>query len=263
MLRPTRTTAVAVLLLLAIVTAGLLLALDPMPSVADRGGCPHPQPSDRPGKGYEMRPDSCRGRGQRGTTTPTYSPTQPPSPAPTPTLTTSPTPTPTPSAPPSVTPAPTATSSPTSTATPTPAATASPTPSPSPSPITSLADLAVPSATLSLPHTSNVGVEFLATGIAEIHNNGPEPTANADVTFTINLPPDCTPSSPATVVVPNRVLSTSTTVSVSRSWSVTCTQTGAHQLMVEVLVAFSAGQALTDPNLLNNSNTGSASTEVN
>jgi len=114
-----------------------------------------------------------------------------------------------------------------------------------------------------VPPTANVGVAFLVTAMAEIHNNGPEPTANADVTFTINLPPDCTPSSAATVVVPNRTISMSVSVSVSRSWNVTCTQTGAHQLMAEVSVAFSPGQTLTDPNLLNNSNTGGASTEVN
>jgi hypothetical protein len=106
-------------------------------------------------------------------------------------------------------------------------------------------------------------VPFTASGAAALHNNGPDGTVNVDVTFTIVLPPDCTITNGSTVIVPNRSLPMSVPVTVSRSWNVTCTQAGAHQFTINASAAISQGQALTDPNLLNNSGSGNGINTVN
>ena len=104
---------------------------------------------------------------------------------------------------------------------------------------------------------------FTVLGSAALHNNGPDGGVNVDTTFTIVLPPDCTITNGSTVIVPNRPVPMSVPVSVSRAWNATCTQAGAHQFSINVSVAISPGQALSDPNPSNNSGSGNGTTTVN
>lgn len=233
-------TLAPILVILGIVAAGFLFA-SATPSSADRGGCPHEFPADKPGA-MPNRPTECRGN---PSATPAPELTEAPSP------TFAPTPEPTPVPTPDPTPAPTPE--------PTPATTPSPTPSP-PSPE---ADIKLNSISVSAPPSGTVGAAFLVTGAASLHNNGPVSSVNADVTFTLNLPVDCLASSATTVTVLNRTLSMSVPVSVARSWNVTCTLPGAHVFVIEASVAFSVGQTVTDPNPANNSDSGSGTTQVN
>ena len=143
-----------------------------------------------------------------------------------------------------------------------PAPTPSPTPAPPPTPAPG-ADVKVIGMTVTAPATAIRGGAFLVTGNADLHNNGPDGPVNVDVTFTIQLPADCTASSATTVVVPNRTLSMSVPVAVGRSWNVTCLLSGDHQFIIDASAAITLGQTLTDPNPANNSGSGSASTPVN
>jgi hypothetical protein len=117
--------------------------------------------------------------------------------------------------------------------------------------------------TVTAPATATAGVQFTVFGSAALHNNGPDGPANADTTFTMNLPVDCTATSATTVVVPGRQVAVSVPVSVSRAWNVRCTQAGAHQFTIDASVALSAGQTFTDPNPGNNAGSGIAMTTVN
>lgn len=233
-----RRTLATALMALAVIGTGVLLATA-TPSSADRGGCPHEFPPDKPGAMPE-RPEECRGE---------------PSPTPTPTAT---------PVPPTETPAPTLTPTPVPTPDPTPEPTPVPTPSPTPAPTpVSEADLKVNSVSVTAPASATRLVAFLVTGSASLHDNGPLATVLADVTFTLNLPPDCTASSSTTARVLNRTLNMSVPVAVSRSWNVTCTQGGFHQFIVDASVSFSAGQTASDPNTTNNAGSGTGTTQVN
>jgi hypothetical protein len=121
----------------------------------------------------------------------------------------------------------------------------------------------VVSVTVSMPSPSTAGVSFVLTGMAGLHNNGPDGPVNVDTTITLQLPADCTVTNGTTVVVPNRPAPASVAVSVSRAWNVTCTQPGAHQFTIDASVAISSGQAFSDPNPANNGGTGIGSTQVN
>lgn len=181
--------------------------------------------------------------------TPGNNPT--PQPTPTPTVAPAPTPSPTPGeGPPIVTAAPTPTSAPT------------PAPSPAPSPAPG-ADVKVQGVTVTVPPATTTGVPFLLTAAASLHNNGPDGDVNVDTTFNLALPQDCTVTSGTTAVALNRSAPMSVPVSVSRAWNVTCAQAGPHQFTVTASIAISGGQALSDPNLANNSGSGSGTTMVN
>ena len=132
---------------------------------------------------------------------------------------------------------------------------ASPPPTPTPPP-TNEADVAMYAVFVNSPATASVGVPFIVSASADLMNNGP-----ANTLFMPTLPPDCSATFGA-VTVEDSSAPMSTTVSISRSWTVTCGQAGDHMFRFDVSVAIDPAQALTDPNPANNSGMGSASTHT-
>src|SRR3989304_2962670 len=153
-------------------------------------------------------------------------------------------------------------------ATATPAPTPLPTPSPSPSPTPAPtpvpgADVKVVSVTLTAPATGTTGVQFPVSAVVSLHNNGPVASVNVDTTFSLTLPAGCTaPHNNLVVTIANKSLPSSTSVQIMRSWFLVCSSVGDHTFNVGGSVAFTPGQAWTDPNPANNSGSGGAMTSV-
>lgn len=121
------------------------------------------------------------------------------------------------------------------------------------------ADIKVNAVTVVTPVSATVGVPFVVTLIAELHNNGPD-AATADVTFNLAMPADCT-RTPNTALVAVAVnLPVSTGVALSKSWNVTCSLPSAHQFAGTASAAVNS--PATDPTPENNSNQGTGTTDL-
>jgi|FLYL01.1.fsa_nt_gi hypothetical protein len=168
-------------------------------------------------------------------------------------------PTPAPSTPPPATP--TATAEPTPEPTPAPTPTPAPEPTPTPPPPTG-ADAKVVAVSVTAPANAAANVQFQVAGAISTHNNGPNSSFLADVTFQLTLPPDCTATTATTSTAFARTLPLSSQVTVNRTWNVTCAQPGAHQFTLNGSVSPNASETAADPNPANNSGVGSAVTVI-
>lgn len=265
-------------ILAAILVAAALAFASAGASVADKGGCPN---DDSENGGDHADDNSAHGADKQKdrdcdtSPTPTApgptpaalltpAPTPEPTPAPTPEPTPPPTPGPTPAATPEPTPAPTA--EPTPTATPTleptatPAPTGGPTPTATPVPPPN-SDAQVVDASVISPANAQTGIQFVLTAGATIVNNGPDTPVIVDTTFTPVLPASCSATT-GVKTVQNTTLPLAINVFVSRSWMVTCSQTGPFTFTVNVNVAIDSGQPNVDPVPANNSGSASSTTEV-
>jgi hypothetical protein len=265
-------------ILAAILVASALAFASAGASVADKGGCPN---DDSENGGAHADDNSAHGADKQKdrdcdtspTPTPpgptpaavlTPAPTPEPTPAPTPEPTPAPTPEPTPAATPEPTPAPTA--EPTPTATPTleptatPAPTGGPTPTATPVPPPN-SDAQVVDASVISPANAQTGIQFVLTAGVTIVNNGPDTPVIVDTTFTPVLPASCSATT-GVKTVQNTTLPLAINVFVSRSWMVTCSQTGPFTFTVNVNVAIDAAQPNVDPVPANNSGSASSTTEV-
>ena len=100
------------------------------------------------------------------------------------------------------------------------------------------ADVKVQDVTLTAPATATAGVAFNVTVDATLHNNGPFGAVNADATATLALPSDCTADPAGAQVAQDVSLAVSTVTDMpQQSWSVTCTDTGAHDVSADVTLA--------------------------
>jgi len=101
---------------------------------------------------------------------------------------------------------------------------------------------------------ASAGLPFQLSASALLRNLGGAPSALADTTFTLSAPADCVflPAAPATVQ--NKNLPLGSDVSITRTWSITCSTSGDHSFGVSVSVSLDPAQALTDPNPANNAN---------
>ena len=127
-----------------------------------------------------------------------------------------------------------------------------PTVSPAPS---NQADLFVVSVDL-VNSPASAGLPFQLSASALLRNLGGAPSALADTTFTLSAPTDCVFSPAAPAIVQNKNLPLGSDVSITRTWSITCSTPGDHSFGVSVSVGLDPGQALTDPNPANNANFG-------
>ena len=102
------------------------------------------------------------------------------------------------------------------------------------------ADIELTGVSVTAPASASSGVPFDLTVDASVRNNGPFGPVNVAVDFTVSTPPDCTrtPSGPFETATVS--LAVGTTVPASKTWSVTCADTGAHEFR-------GTGQALIGP----------------
>jgi hypothetical protein len=112
---------------------------------------------------------------------------------------------------------------------------------------------------MSSPASTPINAPFVVSASAGLHNNGTSGPTNADSTFTLNLPPDCTTSSPNPTTVQNTALGVSVLANVGPSWSVTCTNPSTHSFTTTTSVAVDQLH-VTDPTSGNNANTSSPRT---
>ncbi len=100
------------------------------------------------------------------------------------------------------------------------------------------------------------GQQFLLSATALLRNLGGASSAIADASFALTAPAGCAFAPAAPVTVQDRTLPFGTEVSVTRTWSVTCSSVGDHSFSVGASVAIDVTQPLTDPNPGNNANSG-------
>ena len=179
--------------------------------------------------------------------TPTTAPTPEPTTAPTPEPTSEPTPAPTPEPTPAPTPEPT----------PEPTPTPGPTPTPMPT-----VDIEVVSLTVNGAATASVGIPFQITGQAIVRNNAPSLLAIVDTTFTPSLPAACTATT-GIVTVENTLIPSGASTFLSRSWMVTCTETGLKTFGMSATGALDPTVPAIDDNPANNTRTASRDIQVN
>jgi len=132
-----------------------------------------------------------------------------------------------------------------------------PAPQPTPSPLPSnQADVVVVRVDLKLDSQASAGQQFQLSASALLRNRGGAPSVLVDTTFVLSAPTGCVflPAAPATVQ--NKSLPLGSDVSITRTWSVTCSAAGEHSFGVAVSAGIDPSQALTDPNLVNNANSG-------
>ena len=125
-------------------------------------------------------------------------------------------------------------------------------------------DLKISSVSVAAPATANPGTPFTVTAQATVHNNGPFGPVNADTSFALNLPADCSamppgPQSAENVSIP--VSSPQTIPGSPLSWSVTCTAVASHTISVSALSVLDDLAAI-DPNPDNNIGEGNAVTSI-
>ena len=113
------------------------------------------------------------------------------------------------------------------------------------------ADLKMVSAAVDSPAAASVGVAFDVTASGVVHNNGPD-VLDADVSFTLNLPADCTTSTanPQTTSLFGVAVSANANVAPAVPFSVTCTTPSFHDFSVSAAIAAVGGA---DPTPGNNS----------
>ena len=102
------------------------------------------------------------------------------------------------------------------------------------------ADIELTGVSVAAPASASSGVPFGLTVDASVRNNGPSGPVNVSLDFTVSTPSDCTrtPSGPFETATVS--LAVGTTVAASKTWSVTCADTGAHEFR-------GTGQALIGP----------------
>jgi outer membrane biosynthesis protein TonB len=242
-------------ILAVLVAAGVVVFAGTSASIADKGGCPNANSENADASEDSAHSDERQvERGCLGSTqTPTPSAETP---TPTPTATASDTPTPTATE--------TATPTPTETATPTPTATETtqPTPTSSPTPTPTLeADVQAIEVVVNSPVNAIVGVPFVVSADVTVRNNGPVTPVVVDTTFTPVLPEGCTATT-GVLTVQNTTLAGNFISAISVAWNVTCTAAGPQTFTVNVNTAIDPLQLATDPNLANNSASGSGGTVV-
>jgi hypothetical protein len=116
-------------------------------------------------------------------------------------------------------------------------------------------DLQVETATVTAPSSQAANTPFDVTVSASLHNNGPYSPADADATFDLSLPADCSksPDNPQTETNVNLEFSISTVV--QKVWQITCTQPSFHQYSGTVSVV-PTDQHILDPTAANDSGNG-------
>lgn len=261
-------------LLVTVLLIALVAALASVgASNANKNGCPNPNSANGSSHANDASAHGADKQGDRdcAAATSTIVPTPAESPTPTVVITPEPTPAPTPEPTPEPTPSPTPepTASPTPEPTPeatptaTPEATPEPTPSPAPTPtpIPTL-DIEVVSLTLSGAATGSVGIPFQLTGQVNVRNNSPSLAAIVDTKFTPSLPAGCSATT-GVVTVQNTPLLSGASAFLSRSWMVTCTETGLKTFGMNALSLLDPTVPAIDDNMANNTGDASRDIQVN
>ena len=101
------------------------------------------------------------------------------------------------------------------------------------------------------------------TGNTTVRNFGPDGPVLGDVTFVLVAPADCAVSPPSPNVVQDTSLPLNQNVFISRTWTVTCSQAGAHDFTLQVDVVPDPVQGAVDPDMTNNAGSASGATQVN
>lgn len=100
-----------------------------------------------------------------------------------------------------------------------------------------VADLKASSVTVAGPPQALTGQQFDVDVTTTVHNNGPAGPANADVTATLNLPPDCSTLTPNPQTTEDTPIPVSAATDVVQTWQVMCTDRSSH--------LFTAGTSVT------------------
>ena len=256
----------------AVVLVALAAALASVgASNANKNGCPNPNSANGASHANDASAHGEEQQGERDCAaptstdiatpieiaTPTVAPTPEPTPAPTPEPTATPEPTPSPTPEPTAPPQP----EPTPTATPEPTPEPTPTAAPTPTPIPTI-DIEVVSLTISGVATASVGVTFQITGQASVRNNGPSLAAIVDTTYTPSLPAGCTATT-GVGTVQNTPIPSGSSAFVSRSWMVTCTETGLKTFGMSATSVLDPTVPAIDGNMANNTGVASRDIQIN
>ncbi len=122
--------------------------------------------------------------------------------------------------------------------------------------------VAVLSVRVESPDRTALGEAFDVFASAGLINNGPAETVLADTTFGFRAPGDCLASPEAPVTHQDTSLPRNVGVWITRGWQVTCDRAGGHDFTVNVTVAIDASESVTDPDPLDNTNSGTRRTEI-
>ncbi len=136
-----------------------------------------------------------------------------------------------------------------------------PTPTPTPTP-TDEADVRVATVSVRAPDSATVGTEFAVRTSVSLRNDGPVASVLVDTTTDFVAPADCSVSPASPVTVEDTSLPIDVSVSVGRSWLVSCAQAGMHTFSADATVAIDPSQPVTDPDPSDNSGSGSDATDV-
>jgi hypothetical protein len=123
-------------------------------------------------------------------------------------------------------------------------------------------DVEVTSLFVNVPASAATGVPFQLTAQMNVRNNGPVMAAVVDTTFAPTLAAGCSASTGA-MTVQNTLVPLGSTVFISRSWMVTCASTGPKTFDTTVSSILDVMIPAVDPNLANNTMSGSDSIQVN
>ena len=126
-------------------------------------------------------------------------------------------------------------------------------------------DLKATAASANSPASFGAYAPFDVTSTATLHNNGPAGPTNADTSFALTLPVDCSTGSTNPYVAQNTSLPVSSAIVVPTptpaTWSVTCTNPGLHTFQVCATVTVDQLH-VTDPNGANNSQCDTTTTNI-
>jgi RNA polymerase sigma factor (sigma-70 family) len=112
------------------------------------------------------------------------------------------------------------------------------------------------------PASALAGEVFEVFASADLLYGGPTEVVLADTTFAFAAPPDCSVSPGAPVTWGDTSLPRSVDVSIARGWEVSCVTAGVHDFVVDVTVAIDPSEPVTDPDPIDNSNSGMSATEI-
>jgi hypothetical protein len=104
-------------------------------------------------------------------------------------------------------------------------------------PIFDVADLKINGVTISADPQALINTPFNVTATNDVHNNGPAGPVSADLTATLNLPPDCTTTDSNPQTAEDVALPTSAATNVDVIWAVTCTSQSFHSFSADSSVA--------------------------
>jgi hypothetical protein len=123
------------------------------------------------------------------------------------------------------------------------------------------ADIKVQGVSVTGPADADVGVPFNVTVAGTLHNNGPEDPANVDVSFSLNVPGDCTKNPAGNQTTNNLNLAASAATPVNKVWSVTCTNNSDHNFTGSVSAVVDQVHVI-DPDTGNNAGNGADTVPV-